>query len=80
LLAVGEQLNGIFYENSKTTSDNVLDGLSNTLLVGERSGVLQAGTVEQPNGENFFGSSWIGVVADSSPAGKRTPFSWLRPI
>ncbi len=43
--------NGIFYENSKTRHTDILDGSSNTILLGERS----AFQVSE--------STWTGVVA-----------------
>ena len=44
---------GIFYHNSRVRFAQITDGLSNTLLVGER-------------GANFGGSVWAGVVAGAA--------------
>lgn len=51
-------INGVFYQNSETGYQHLLDGSSNTILLGERS----SGT---------FDSSWAGVVTGSEFAGWR---------
>ncbi len=51
-------INGIFYQNSSTGYQHVLDGSSNTVLLGERSAAT-------------FDSSWAGVVTGSEYAGWR---------
>ena len=45
----GIEQNGIFYANSRTSHTDILDGSSNTVLVGERSAPI-------------FSSTWNGVV------------------
>ena len=47
--ALGKAGNGLFYRNSKETFDSVKDGLSNTIVVGERSG-------------NHAPATWTGAV------------------
>lgn len=44
-----DALDGIFYRNSRTRMEDVPDGTSNTIVVGERSGFI-------------FDSTWVGVV------------------
>ena len=51
-------IDGMFYRDSKTPLKDVLDGLSNTILVGERSSEL-------------FDSSWPGILDGSSHTGWR---------
>lgn len=51
-------IDGMFYKNSKTPLSDVLDGTSNTILLGERSGEL-------------FDSSWPGILDGSSFTGWR---------
>jgi prepilin-type N-terminal cleavage/methylation domain-containing protein len=46
---------GIFFHNSKVRLADVLDGLSNTLFIGER-------------GAKFGGSTWVGVVEEANEA------------
>src|SRR5205823_9442673 len=46
---VGAAANGLFYRNSKTNMASVADGLSNTIVVGERS-------------SNHAPSTWTGAV------------------
>jgi len=70
MLAVGEQLDGIFYENSRTDFAQISDGSSNTILLGERSGEFPPNTTYM-NDETFFDSSWLGVVEKSEFAGWR---------
>src|SRR5205807_1975189 len=45
----GQAGNGLFYRNSRTKMADVIDGLSNTIVVGERSG-------------NHAPSTWTGAV------------------
>jgi len=52
------QINGAFYQNSSTGYEDLLDGSSNTVLMGERS-------------SEIFDSSWAGVVTGSEFAGWR---------
>jgi prepilin-type N-terminal cleavage/methylation domain-containing protein/prepilin-type processing-associated H-X9-DG protein len=47
---LGQSGNGLFYRNSKNTTANVADGLSNTIFVGERSG-------------NHAPATWTGAIA-----------------
>jgi prepilin-type N-terminal cleavage/methylation domain-containing protein len=47
--------NGVFFHNSRVRFRDVLDGLSKTLMVGERSGL---------HGE----STWVGVIPDAEEA------------
>ena len=51
-------INGVFYRDSETPLRDILDGTSNTLLVGERSGEL-------------FDSQWPGIINGSSYTGWR---------
>jgi prepilin-type N-terminal cleavage/methylation domain-containing protein/prepilin-type processing-associated H-X9-DG protein len=46
---IGAAANGVFYRNSKTNIASVIDGLSNTIVVGERS-------------SNHAPSTWTGAV------------------
>jgi prepilin-type N-terminal cleavage/methylation domain-containing protein len=50
--------NGLFYGNSRHRFRDILDGLSNTLMVGERSSALG-------------GSIWHGVIHDANEAAAR---------
>ena len=45
----GIQQSGIFYGNSETSHADILDGSSNTIMLGERSG-------------NVFESTWTGAM------------------
>jgi prepilin-type N-terminal cleavage/methylation domain-containing protein len=47
---LGEAGNGLFFRNSKYTVANITDGLSNTIIAGERSG-------------NHSPSTWTGAIA-----------------
>lgn len=59
LLEPGDHfINGVFYQNSKTGYRHLLDGSSNTVLLGERSSPI-------------FDSAWAGVVTGSEFAGWR---------
>lgn len=71
LLAVGENSDGVFFENSRTTFATISDGSSNTVLVGERSGELNLTGFTGSSGEEFFNSSWIGIVEGSLHTGWR---------
>jgi len=51
-------IDGMFYENSKTPLRDVRDGLSNTILMGERSA-------------NVFNSQWAGIIDGSEHTGWR---------
>lgn len=55
---MSEDINGMFYENSRTRMKDVSDGLSTTIMVGERS-------------SEIFDSSWAGIVKDSDYTGWR---------
>lgn len=46
---------GVFYENSRTRFRDITDGLSQTILVGERSSLLG-------------GATWVGVLGSELPA------------
>lgn len=50
--------NGVFYQASRTRYADILDGSSNTILVGERSG-------------DIFHSTWLAVLPKSTFAGWR---------
>lgn len=58
----GRLLDGIFFMNSKTELRSILDGSSNTILIGERSGKVPKGTNYVPPEDDFFDSSWLGVA------------------
>lgn len=58
LLGSARYLDGMFYKNSTTALRDVLDGTSNTIAVGERSG-------------DVFDSQWPGVLDGSSHTGWR---------
>jgi prepilin-type processing-associated H-X9-DG protein len=47
---LGQSGNGLFYRNSRNTMANVTDGLSNTVIAGERSG-------------NHSPATWTGAIA-----------------
>lgn len=49
----GSTIDGPFYRNSARTLDEILDGTSNTIMVGERSG-------------DIFDSTWVGAVHGSA--------------
>lgn len=51
-------INGAFYQNSKTGYQDILDGSSNTVLLGERS-------------SDTFDSAWPGIVTGSTFTGWR---------
>ena len=51
-------INGVFYQNSETGYRDILDGSSNTVLLGERS-------------SDTFDSAWAGVVTGSKYTGWR---------
>ncbi len=51
-------IDGMFYKNSRTERRDVLDGTSNTILIGERSG-------------DVFDSQWPGILDGSSHTGWR---------
>ncbi|MFK7766799.1 MAG: DUF1559 domain-containing protein [Mariniblastus sp.] len=51
-------IDGVFYKDSKTPLRDILDGTSNTILVGERSGSL-------------FDSQWPGILDGSAYTGWR---------
>jgi prepilin-type N-terminal cleavage/methylation domain-containing protein len=51
-------INGMFYKDSKTERRDVLDGASNTIMIGERSGEI-------------FDSQWPGILDGSSHTGWR---------
>ncbi len=55
-------LPGMFYRNSRVRQDDVYDGISNTLLLGERRQL-----VTQPDGVEIDASAtWIGAVAGAA--------------
>lgn len=58
LVSVAGRLDGIFYRDSQVPFKDVTDGLSNTILVGERSG-------------DIFDSSWPGVIDGTTFTGWR---------
>lgn len=53
-----EELDGVFYQDSKTRLSDIKSGTSQTILVGERSSEL-------------FDSTWVGVIAGSERGGWR---------
>jgi prepilin-type N-terminal cleavage/methylation domain-containing protein len=67
LLGSESGVNGMFYRNSKTALRDVLDGASNTIMIGERSNQL-------------FDSVWPGVVTGSDHTGWRVVgWTWEPP-
>jgi prepilin-type processing-associated H-X9-DG protein len=56
--AVRDQLNGIFYKNSRTRFADIRDGKSETIIVGERS-------------TDTFDSTWLAVVERTHYTGWR---------
>lgn len=58
LLNTEEFLDGIFYKDSQTPLNDILDGTSNTILIGERSSEL-------------FDSQWPGILDGTSFTGWR---------
>ncbi len=58
LVGDGGQINGAFYQNSRTGYQHIIDGSSNTVLLGERS-------------SDTFNSAWPGIVTGSEYTGWR---------
>jgi len=76
--SVSVATNGTFYKNSKTTIAKLLDGTSNTLVVGEYSGLAQSAGVLQPVVSFLAGPAprwannvgWYGASYDTGSAGQ----------
>ncbi len=67
LLGTETGVDGVFYRNSRTALRDVLDGASNTIMIGERSNKL-------------FDSVWPGVVTGSDHTGWRVVgWTWEPP-
>lgn len=58
MIAVRDQLDGIFYKNSRTAFEDIRDGKSETIIVGERS-------------KELFDSTWLAVVEGTTYTGWR---------
>ncbi len=55
---------GVFYRNSHTKLRDILDGLSNTLALGERTNGPLPLSVTSPGGHRYFETAWSAAVRD----------------
>ena len=58
------QSQGLFYRNSKTRVRDVVDGLSNTLAIGERTNGPIPSTQPTSGGHSVFETAWTAAVRD----------------
>lgn len=58
-----EASRGVFYRNSDTAMSDIVDGLSNTFLVGERTNGPIPGS-ETAGGHSSFENTWVAAVRD----------------
>lgn len=55
---------GVYYRNSKTRVRDIVDGLSNTLAIGERTNGPIPSSTPSPGGHTVFETSWIAAVRE----------------
>lgn len=55
---------GVFYRNSKTLARDILDGLSNTLALGERTNGPLPVSTPSPGGHTHFETAWSAASHD----------------
>jgi prepilin-type N-terminal cleavage/methylation domain-containing protein len=60
---------GVFYRNSHTKLRDILDGLSNTLALGERTNGPLPLSVPSPGGHRDFETAWSAAVRDVDDLG-----------
>lgn len=74
----GARFDGIFYENSRTKLRDILDGTSQTIIVGERSGkVFDSTWTGVVNGTRYSGwrvVGWTGEPPNNPPSGSSAHF------
>ena len=71
----GVTANGCFYRNSRTRMKDIVDGTSNTILVGERASELlrSTGTVAPCNAATIVGIKWV----PQNSSGSWAPLAWF---
>ncbi len=61
--ATPEQSRGVFYRNSATAFSDIVDGLSNTFVIGERTNGPIPGSATS-GGHSEFENTWVAAVRD----------------